>query len=1039
MAIRQSLTFCFLSLLGTVRSFEFSHGLLSLPNYQIEVNEGVKISLNDIRCHNLTVGDIEINSHGNSDIVQISADIMKIGLVCRMDLTLVWNGIQTDAQAYFETNNTDVGTQMRLEDDSLLVDECNAAMRLKEMEINGLSGVIEIFVESMRETWMGTMESAFGDAICDEFKKAIPNMLGNNIKEITALLANLAEANSQVWTPSVGKKIDNLSLVRLDEYESSIEMLIQFAWAFSGYFLNSTKEDGTLLVNSIARRWLHNDSNSYRMENLDYSFDFSNSTLGNWGVDSLNITGGSVHGLDSIVRFDDIVPTSPTSLRTSGVLQELQITIDATLYTNATVIVNGTIVDSTLTADNFQVVLNLSNIFATIDVNLELTASYLEEIRIGDLLGSPNITSCFMRAIKNISVANLHFDNVDYRAPVIMNLDPLLAILLTGSIDILLEKYVDILPDVLAHLLSNAVVEKQPPFEAAENAFCDFSSELGTSANYPYLDFRDLLLSPDRAKVAGASGDAPYGRRAYGVYDYINKELLAMESETRRPYLNEKAPTTTQSGTPGSFTFAGSKSIFKYTDSIGVGGSAVPIHLDFRSLTIENFYHWLSPMVLFQPVMNEPSELDNLVQFGMDDDPSLKFSTVVALTVGDYSSDFLIDMEIKSLSVLVNLLLYVRENPFLVYKLGDIKDGHCLASLLEIDGIQKDGRSENEIPPFDLAAFDMQLEGVKMDLRCHNCRDETTKTVATLVSGVVRSIFDEGLYLHMGYNQLAEKKEQRNVISEILQIVESRSGLLQNFLDNLIANAPEKCKRSPKYDPNAETKFASLLQSLGFKPQAASPRSEPSVSQKSSGLLIALVDLIGVVICFWIFVRAYLKYKLRRRQREWLVSLLPSQIIAIYERQEKAKNHDLTMNRCCPPIFYCNRISRSQKLIVVIALMSTIVLFLCGISNTAAAVTIDLHISNSLAYSFSVDYNLMTIVELTWESGGYFMAIATAFAVGIWPMVRQFMTLFLLFIPSAYLDIKTRGQILHLFDQLGKWTMLGKFLKVLAHSSLPKV
>lgn len=1019
-------TFCFLALLGRVRSFEFSHGLITLPKYNLDVNEDTKIVMDDIVCHNLTVGDVDIRSLGNSSNVQISAEIQAIGLVCRMDLALEWNGIQADAQAYFETNNTDVTSQMRLEDDLLLVDECFTAMRLKEMEITGLSGLMAIFVDSIIEKLMETMESALGDAICDEFRKAIPNMLGDNVKEVSTVLTNLAEANSRPWIPSVRTNADNPPLIRLDKNESSIEMIMHFAWIFSSFFLNSAQEDGTLVANSIARRLFLNSSDAYKMDDLEYTFDFENSTLASWGIESLDITGGSVRGLDSIAQFDDIRPTGPTSLQTSIVLQELQITLDATLYTNETVIVNGTIVNSTLIADNFQVDLSLSNVFATIDVNLELMASYLEDIQIGALLTSPDIASCLMGAVQNVSIANVRFEKLDYRAPIVRNLDPLLEKLFTGSVGILMVNYFDILPDVIGHLVSNAVVQAQPPFEGAVNAVCDFSSGIGSNATH--LDFRDLLLSPERATVAGASGDTPYGSRAYIVKDYINKNLLAVNPETDRPYLNEKAPATTrQSGTPGTFTFAERKSMFEYKDSIVVGTSTVPIRLDVRRLTIENLNHWLSPMMILQPIFGEPSGLDNLVQFGIDDDPSLQISTVVALTVGDdFSNDFLINVEIKSLSLLIDILLNVREDPFLLYRLGDIKDGHCLASLLETDGIDEEGRSEAGVPPFDLSAFDMQLKGVKMDVQCHRCRDGMTETLVEVVSGVVRSIFSDGLYLHMGYNQLAEKDEQRNVVSELLNTIERRSRLFEDFLDKLIADSPKNCKRSPEYDPESKSPVAGLLQSFGFKPRAVSPRSEAKGSG-SSWVLITLIDLIGILICAWILARAYLKYKVRRRHREWLSSLPPSRVIAIYERQEKAKNHDLMMNRCCPTIFHCEQTPRYRKLFAIIALMITIVLFLNGISNTAAVITTDLYINNSLAYSFSVDYSLMTIVELTWESDGYLMAIATAFAVGIWPMVRQFMTLFLLFIPSNYLDIKRRGRILLLLDHLGKWSMLGKW------------
>lgn len=1019
-------TFCLFVLLGRVRTFDFSNGIITLPEYTLDVEEGIAVSMKDIICHNLTVGDVVIKSQRDNENMLIAAEIQTVGLVCQMDLTLKWNDIQADAQAYFETSNTDVTSQMRLKDDLLQVDECDAAFRLKEMDITGLTGVVAIFVDSMRDSWMARMELVLGNTICAQFREAIPNILGGNIKEVSTLITRLAEANTQAWKPSLQKRTDDPPLVRLDEYESSIELIAQLAWMLSSYFLNSTKEDGSLVANSVARQLFRNNSNAYQMENLEYSLDFKDSILGNWGLDSLQVIGGSVLGLDSIVEFNGIFPTGPTSLQTSVVLQELQINLDAVLYINETVIVNGTIVDSTLIADNFQVDLGLSNVMATIDVNLELLSSYLEDIRMGALLLSPDTTPCLFGAIQNVSIANIRFEKLDYRAPTVMDLDPMLQKLFTGSIDLLMIKYADIIPGAIGHLVNNAVVQVQPKFEATENASCEFSSQVDSNA--AHLDFRDLFLPPERATVAGASGRAPYGPRAYKVKDYIDNQLLEAKPGTDRPYLNEKAPATTQqSGNPGTFTFAGRKSIFTYKDSMIVGNSTIPIHLDVKSLTIENLNHWLAPMVLLHPVLGEASGLSNRIQFGVDEDPSLNMSTVVELKMGDdFSSDFIVNIEIKSFSLLVDLLVYIREDPFLFYRLGDVKNGHCLASLLETNGIQENVRSETGVPPFDLSAFDMQLNGVKVDVQCHRCREETTETVAEVLSGVVGSIFADGLYLHMGYNQLAEKDEKRNIVSELLNIVERRSSLLRDFFDKLIAESPAKCVSSPDYDPDAKAEEVGLLGSLGFGPRKTSPRSELLDPEGNSGFMVSLIGLICILICSWILARASFKHKARQHQREWLSSLAPSQIIALYERQEKSKNRDLMVNRCCPPIFYCEQISRPRKIAVVTALMGTIVLFLGGISNTAATITVDLYTSGSLAYSFSVDYTLMAIVELTWESGGYLMAVATAFVVGLWPMVRQFMTLFLLFIPSTSLEIKQRGQILVLLDQVGKWSMLGE-------------
>ncbi|GAX09566.1 hypothetical protein FisN_16Lh261 [Fistulifera solaris] len=1028
-------TLCLFVLLGPVSSFEFSNGIITLPEYTLHADD-VTASMKDIICHNLTVGDVDLNSQVRNEIVMVSAELKDVGLVCRMDLSLTWNDIQADAQAYIETDNTDVSSQFRLKGDVLQVDECVATVRLEEMDITGVTGLFGAFVDSMRESWMTGIENALGTIICEQFEAEIPNILGNNVKDLSALFARLAAANAHEWTPSYQQLTRDSPLVRLDKYESSIEMITQLAWMLSSYYLNSTKDDGTLVANSFARQLFHNNSNAYEMKNLFYSFDLKNSMLGDWGLDSVEIAGGSVIGLDSVVKFNGIIPTGPTTLQTSVVLQKLHITLDAVLYINETVVVDGTIVDSTLIADSFQVDLVLSNVFATIDLRVELLAMFLEDLQVGVLLSSPSILTCLLGAIKKASVANLRFEKLDYLAPAVTDLDPLLQKLLSGLLDLVMVKYADELPGVIGHLVNNAVLQSRPQYEGDDNTTCDFPSKIGTNAEH--LDFRDLLLPPDKAAAAGATGNIPYGPRAFEIKDHIDNQLLKANPGTDRPFLNDKAPATTmQSGIPGTFTFTGRRPVFTYESKIAVGNSTIPINLAFKNVTINNLNHWLSPLIILQPDLNESSGLKNHIQFGMDGDPTLTISSIVELKIdNEIANDFAVNFETKSLSLLVDLLLNVREDPFLFYRVGDLQKGDCLASLLESSGILENVRTETGVPPFDLSAFDMQLKGVKLDVQCQTCSDGTTEMVAEVVSNIIRNVFADGLTLHMGYNQLAEKDETRNIVSELLNTIERRSHLLRHFFDKLIADSHKTCESSPEYDPNASFEKANLLENLGFTLQETFDRSQPvKASKENRGCMICLIVLICTLTCAWISFQAFLQYRMREGQREWLYSLAPSQLIAIYEEQEKSKYCDQMTNQCSQPIFFCESISNLRKISVIAALIGSIVLFLLGISSTAATISFDLYTSNAKTYSFSVDYTLMTIVELTWNSGGFFMAIVMAFLVGLWPMVRQFMTLFLLFIPSTYFDVTQRGQILLLLDRVGKLSMLVVLLGMLNTAS----
>jgi hypothetical protein len=136
-----------------------------------------------------------------------------------------------------------------------------------------------------------------------------------------------------------------------------------------------------------------------------------------------------------------------------------------------------------------------------------------------------------------------------------------------------------------------------------------------------FIDFRDLLLKPDLAAKSGGSGKEPYGNVAYTLMTLVTDQLLATEDDGLASINSVliRQLTEAQSGTKGTIHFEGD--LLNMGKRLQVGGLDANVELKAYDARIENLDTVGEPLVLLDPVVNEPHLLNNTATFGVGPSP----------------------------------------------------------------------------------------------------------------------------------------------------------------------------------------------------------------------------------------------------------------------------------------------------------------------------------------------------------------------------------------------------------------------------------
>lgn len=270
---------------------------------------------------------------------------------------------------------------------------------------------------------------------------------------------------------------------------------------------------------------------------------------------------------------------------------------------------------------------------------------------------------------------------------------------------------------------------------------------------------------------------------------------------------------------------------------------------------------------------------------------------------------------------------------------------------------------------------------------------------------------------------------------------------LQNVIDKLLNEASSKCPHSQTFQPNFS----------GIKYDDIDAR---ATSESSYGFLWAILSVVLIMMLVCGLVTTAVKYIKQRSHANWMGQLSSSQIMQLAEEEKyevrRQKDIDLRMKAM---VFSDDCIPTVLRFGMPVIILGNIALFLSGHLSLGGTV----NISGSFGEYFSFrelpylssahvalfllkagqffdvqgffEFSMVNSTIEMWQAGAHSLAILIVIFSGVWPYSKQLTILVIWFLPPSRLTSKRRGQILHLLDVLGKWSMVDVFVLLMSIAS----
>lgn len=329
-----------------------------------------------------------------------------------------------------------------------------------------------------------------------------------------------------------------------------------------------------------------------------------------------------VVGIDSISDLDIFSPTQPQILRNKLMMDNLSISVEATVK-----IGNQTEV--------LKLMYSVKNLAVDFDILFAVNLSMLQATKIGSIFEIDDIAACFASGIEDVEITTISASIGDLEGPVF-----------SGMFDSEFQDAIKSIVGQLARTYHNDTVAAFPLFLDTSlkqilnglipEALQSLRRACPAPAYYPAetnVDFRELLLSVDESVLLGGEGKTPYGNLFQELYQLLLDNVLRTGA-SNQPVINDifRHLTVTHSNTTGALVIE--KSVFDTNTRIKIAGLDAMIAFKVSGVTIENLDSVGHPLEVAKPLPGEANILSNIISFGVDSRP-LRLGASFGLSVSD--------------------------------------------------------------------------------------------------------------------------------------------------------------------------------------------------------------------------------------------------------------------------------------------------------------------------------------------------------------------------------------------------------------------
>ena len=260
-----------------------------------------------------------------------------------------------------------------------------------------------------------------------------------------------------------------------------------------------------------------------------------------------------------------------------------------------------------------------------------------------------------------------------------------------------------------------------------------------------FIDFRDLLLPADKAKLLGGSGKQPYGNLISMAFDALKAQMVSIDNTTGLPTINSfliQPLTESQSGTNGLLRFP--ERFFNMTvnsTKLGFLQSLLQkVEISAFDARIENLNTIVSPIKFLEPT-EQAHVLENIFHFGPVNNRPLNMTLSLSINLEGQDSPLALSNEIdisafaEELDIFTNFRIMIPEEKFLQFPLTDILNFNCWLALIQAPNMDLEG-DEAIDNALAIKSFIMKVVSMAMNLKCADCTSTSLPRVIEIFEEV---------------------------------------------------------------------------------------------------------------------------------------------------------------------------------------------------------------------------------------------------------------------------------------------------------------
>jgi hypothetical protein len=669
------------------------------------------------------------------------------------------------------------------------------------------------------------------------------------------------------------------------------------------YLLSKDESTQELKINALMRDWLlssEDESGDYvlRVPNMEQVvFQQENGLL-------LRIDSLAVRGLDTFTQLDLMKPVDPQIISSALQMRNLSLRVQVTAgYSNGP-------------QQNLTFSIELKDLEIELDIFAAFPVDSLEKIPLRSVLQLKNLLPCVLSTAKSFDVPRFNAKIGTISSVRVEGLREGTDQAMLDLIDETLREYEETIlngiPKLARSTLRTLLSNKLSDF--ISNSVCPPSTP--SSTNTPFVDLRELLLTPEVSKQYGGAGDAPYGNIFPTIAKYIEDEILATDPKSGVLMLNKLIGSFTKSwsGTSGSLLWPGD--LMSTNTNVDAGG----LNARVRVRVYDAFIHHLDSfngenIQILEPVRNEPHQTNNSASIGgrQPVEVGAGFAVEFFSPGGtNIKNDVKLSLSADDVEILFRILVKIVESSFLDLPLAAIGNLDCWLATMENPKFNAFGVSQSPTA-LELLELSLRVSQLRMNATCVSCSGPKMEEFTKLLS------------------ETRAVEDMTRVGNRVLGYLKDILGgsYLQVTLDRMVAEGHRKCPYGSDY---------------GQPPPVFQSLPEPDTSEPIT-LLVALF-LSGFALVTGILVVLFCRRTIvRMRHRKWVLSLAEEQLYHVWSIQTEQDQFDEEVNSLSSSLYFSREIPRFVQLIIPVTIVGNIALFLSGHLSLGGSVTIVLQLA----------------------------------------------------------------------------------------------